>query len=240
MQAMQQPPVQQGAQQAAPPAAAPSPPTMDLSKLIEIPDELQQEFSQARESFDTKAEATALAKINAWQLGKADEIRQAAAQTQMEQQTQAQAAKNESLARGYAILSKKYGPQQVEAHSQEIVDLMLKESPELKRMLDADPEAALVSAFEIVNSRAAAKNVPPAQVQVTDVAKLIADPAIKAAIKEAIRDEVTTEYLQSVKDGQPPAVMGGAAGGGRPPMAAPEDLQDLDASMKAWLRSGMI
>lgn len=225
VQTMQQPPVQQGAAQPQTPVA----PAMDFTKLIEIPDELKAEFAKAREDFDTGAEATALARMNAWQMAKADEIRQAAAFTQSQQQAQAQATKNESLSRGYAILSKQYGPENIEAHSQEIVDLMLNESPALKRMLDTDPEAALVSAFEIVNARSQAK-----------IAQAVPQPVTQPALAQPDKDAIIAEYLKAVKDGQPPAVMGNAGGAGRPAMAAPNDLTNLDASMKAWLTSGTL
>ncbi len=241
MVTLRQPPAPQ---QAAPQQQAPPPQPPDLSSLIEIPEELQTELANAREAFDTKAEAKAFAKINLWQMQKKDEIQQAAAQVKAQQQAQAQTGRNESLARGYAKLSQKYGPQTIEASSQEIVDLLLKGSPELNRMLQVDPEAALIAGFEIVNARHTVRTAPsvaPAPVAVTDIAKMIIDPAIKQAMKDAMKDEITAEYLQSIKDGQPPIIMGAGSGGAaRPVMAPAEELQDLEASKKAWLASGMI
>jgi hypothetical protein len=243
VQAMRQPQAQpQGTptQQAAPQAP---PPALDFSKVLEIPEELQNEFVKAREDFDAKAEANALAKINLWQANKKDEIIYAANQVRQQQVQQLQQVRNDSLARGYNILKDKYGAPEIESHAQEITDLLLKESPALRRMVEVDPEGALVSAYEIIHSRTQAKNAmttatAPAPVKTTDLATLMADPTIKGALKQALQEEILAENLQAIRNGQPLPVMGAMSGGGRPPMVSGNEMHDLNDSLKAMKASG--
>jgi|GEM_PF-6689661 len=200
------------------------PPEMFTPQIPEnLPEDLQEEVNELY--LDDPAKA--LAKVAKWQQEQLIKQQREYMIQQQKEQYRRQQETQQQFVQGFTKLIQQHGRQAVDELGPRIEQIMLKEHPELLNF----PQVGVQVAFQLAQAEKAKQTTQ------SDPATFLQQPNIRQKIKDAVRQEIITEYLQGVQtNNQAPATIAGQPGAA-PTVTPPSKPKTFDEAVEAMLKA---
>lgn len=193
----------------------------------QIPDTLPEELQREVDELYLEDPAKALAKVSKWQQEQIIKAQQEYVIQQQKEQYQRQQQTQQQFLQGFTALIQQHGKQEVEELGPRIEQIMMKEHPELLHF----PQVGVQVAFQLAQAERAQTATQP------DPDSILNQPDARQKIKDAVRKEIISEYLQGVQSGsQAPATIAGQPGA-TPTVTPPNKFKTFDEAAEAMLNS---
>ena len=190
----------------------------------QIPDTLPEELQREVDELYLEDPAKALAMVSKWQQEQIIKAQQEYAIQQQKEQQQRQQQTQQQFMQGFATLIQQHGRQAVDELGPRIEQIMMNEHPELLNF----PQVGVQVAFQLAQTEKARAAAPTTFLQ---------QPDVRQKIKDAVRKEIISEYLQGVQNGnQAPVTIAGQPGAATP-TTPPSKPKTFDEAAEAMMKS---
>lgn len=192
--------------------------------IPQIPDALPEELQKEVDELYLENPAKALAMVSKWQQEQIIKAQQEYAIQQQKEQQQRQQQTQQQFMQGFVTLIQQHGRQAVDELGPRIEQIMMNEHPELLNF----PQVGVQVAFQLAQTEKARAAAPTTFLQ---------QPDVRQKIKDAVRKEIISEYLQGVQNGnQAPVTIAGQPGAATP-TTPPSKPKTFDEAAEAMMKS---